>query len=207
MQKSMKAGDGTILYGEMTFSDLMTEEGGLAWGLYSFPAQDGTTFSNLTLHNTICANGGGAYRKGKLHFVSYYEDMGGALGYLYLVTMDLATYDIERKAISSDKYSSIGTDMTYDPIGDLLYSVTYDEKDLTFSAYQLATIDINTGLATPINAMARMSAIACDNMGQLYGIRYSDGMLVKIDKATPMSKKLAVRESYPYITAVRLSIF
>ena len=37
------------------------------------------TVSPLSIHNTLCANGGGTYRKGKLYFTSYYEDMTGAL--------------------------------------------------------------------------------------------------------------------------------
>ena len=180
----MRAGDGTTLYGEVTFSNSMNTPSAdaIQWGLYSFPASANTSFTQLTLHNTLCANGGGAYRKGNLHFTSYYEDMSGELGYLYFCTMDLATYTIDRKALYPDSYGSIGVDMTYDPVGDILYTVSFEPSDLTLSNYMLASIDVNTGYATKIADIDRMSAIACDNMGQLWGIRYSDGMLVKIDK-------------------------
>ena len=75
----MRAGDGTTLYGEVTFSNSMNTPSAdaIRWGLYSFPASANTSFTQLTLHNTLCANGGGAYRKGNLHFTSYYEDMSG----------------------------------------------------------------------------------------------------------------------------------
>lgn len=182
----LKAGDGTTLYGELTYSasmdDIENPETAIQWGLYSFPAQENTTFTKLAVHNTLCANGGGAYRKGKLHFTSYYEDMGGDLGYLYFCTMDLATYEIDRKALVADAYSSIAADMTYDPVGDMLYAVSFDPADYNLTSYILATIDIETGYATTIGNVDRMSAIACDNIGQLWGVRYSDGKLVKIDK-------------------------
>ncbi|MDE6527236.1 MAG: fibronectin type III domain-containing protein, partial [Muribaculaceae bacterium] len=179
-----RAGDGTTLYGEVTYSNSMNvpSADAIQWGLYSFKASENTSFTQLVLHNTLCANGGGAYRKGKLHFTSYYEDMSGELGYLYFCTMDLANYTIDRKALYPDSYGSIGVDMTYDPVGDVLYTVSYDPSDINLSTYMLAAIDINTGYATEVAEIARMSAIACDNMGQLWGIRYSDGMLVKIDK-------------------------
>lgn len=182
----MRAGDGTTLYGEVTFSNSMNTPSAdaIQWGLYSFPASSNTAFTQLTLHNTLCANGGGAYRKGKLHFTSYYEDMSGELGYLYFCSMDLADYTIDRKALYPDSYGSIGVDMTYDPVGDMLYTVSFDPGDYNLSTYMLATIDVNTGYATEVAGIARMSAIASDNMGQLWGIRYSDGMLVKIDKLT-----------------------
>lgn len=182
-----KAGDGTTLYGELTYSTNMDDGNNpdaLAWGLYSFPARENTAATKLTLHNTLCANGGGAYRKGKLHFVSYYEDMGGNLGYLYFCTMDLGNYEIDRKALRANSYASIATDMTYDPVGDKLYAVTFDEDDYDLLTYQLVTISIEDGYATPIAGIARMSAIACDNTGRLFGVRYSDGKLVEIDKAT-----------------------
>ncbi len=81
----------------MTFSNSMNTPSAdaIQWGLYSFPASANTSFTQLTLHNTLCANGGGAYRKGNLHFTSYYEDMSGGTGYLYFCTMDLATYTID----------------------------------------------------------------------------------------------------------------
>ena len=85
-------GDGTIIYGEVTHSNSMdvTTADGLAWGLYSFNASDPMTVTPISIHNTLCANGGGTYRKGKLYFTSYYEDMGGNLGYLYFIEMNLA---------------------------------------------------------------------------------------------------------------------
>lgn len=85
----MKAGDGTTLFGEVVYSTKMdTPESPITWGLYSFPATAGTVFTEKLIHNTICANGGGAYRKGKLHFVSYYEGYEpGSLMYLYFCTL------------------------------------------------------------------------------------------------------------------------
>ena len=61
-------GDGTTIYGEVTHSNSMdvTSADGLAWGLYSFNASSPMTVTPVTIHNTLCANGGGTYRIGKL---------------------------------------------------------------------------------------------------------------------------------------------
>lgn len=50
----MRAGDGTTLYGEVTFSNSMNTPSAdaIQWGLYSFPASANTSFTQLTLHNT-----------------------------------------------------------------------------------------------------------------------------------------------------------
>ena len=58
----LKAGDGTTLYGEVAYSNLMNETT-LSWGVYSFPAQADMKVTQKFLHTSICANGGGAYRK------------------------------------------------------------------------------------------------------------------------------------------------
>lgn len=177
-------GDGTTIYGEVTHSNSMdvTTADGLAWGLYSFNASSPMTVTPLTIHNTLCANGGGTYRKGKLYFTSYYEDFNGTLGYLYFIEMDLADYSIERHALTPDTYQAIAADMTYDPVGDKIYGVSFDPDDYNLTSYILVDYDLKTGYPTEISPIARMSAIASDNMGQLWGIRYSDGKLVKIDK-------------------------
>ena len=74
----LKAGDGTTLYGEVAYSNLMNETT-LSWGVYSFPAQADMKVTQKFLHTSICANGGCAYRKGKLYFTSYYEGLSGKL--------------------------------------------------------------------------------------------------------------------------------
>ena len=44
-------GDGTMLYGEVVYSNLMNvdQEDAITWGLYSFPAQANTTFTKKRL--------------------------------------------------------------------------------------------------------------------------------------------------------------
>ncbi|MDE6682839.1 MAG: hypothetical protein K2J87_05385, partial [Muribaculaceae bacterium] len=179
-------GDGTTIYGEVTHSnsmDVLTPDG-ITWGLYSFNATSPITMTPVTIHNTLCANGGGTYRKGKLYFTSYYEDMGGNLGYLYFIEMNLADNSIERHALVPDTYDAIAADMTYDPVGDKIYGVAFDRNDVNLSTYVLVDYNLTTGYPTVVASIPRMSAIASDNMGQIWGVRYSDGNLVKIDKAT-----------------------
>lgn len=178
----MRAGDGTTIYGELVYSDLwnVDEDGVLDWGVYSFPAQANTSVTKHHIHNTLQANGGGAYHNGKLYFTSYYEGFEG-LWYLYFCILDVNTWQmVEQIAIPNDMYTSIGLDMTYDPVSKQLYSVAYvDETGLD---YTLSTMDIETGKATVVAPIDRMSFIACDVTGTMYGVRYSDGMFCKVNK-------------------------
>lgn len=178
----MKAGDGTIIYGELCYSSLWNtdDDGVLDWGIWSFPAQANTSITKHHIHSTLQANGGGAYHDGKLYFTSYYEGPEG-LWYLYFCILDVNTWKIEQIALPIDTYSSIGLDMTYDPISKKLYSVSY--VDETGNSYTLSTINTETGYATTVGSIDRMSMIACDVTGEMYGVRYSDGMFCKVNKA------------------------
>lgn len=180
-------GDGTKIYGEVTYSNSMNDienpADAITWGLYSFSATSPIVMKPESIHKTLSANGGGTYRKGKVYFTSYYEDMTGDLGYLYFIEMDFANPEnIERHALRPDTYGAIAADMTYDPVGDKIYGVAFDPADNTGSTYVLATYDIATGYPAKVASIDRMSAIACDNLGQLWGVRYSDGKLCRINK-------------------------
>lgn len=178
----MKAGDGTTIYGELCYTSLweVDEDGVLDWGVYSFPASANTSVTPHYTHTSIQANGGGAYHNGKLYFTSYYEGPVDLL-YLYFCVLNVETWEMEQQiALATDTYSSIALDMTYDPISRQLYSQSY--VDETGNDYTLSIIDTNTGKATTVAALPRMSFIACDITGQMYGVRYSDGMFCKIDK-------------------------
>lgn len=196
------AGDGTTLYGEVTYSTLMNGDSGdaIKWGVYSFPAQANTTFTEKLLHTSICANGGGAYRKGKLYFTSYYEGWEpGMLQYLYFCTLDVNTWTLDKKALHGDTYTSIGLDMTYDPVGDVIYMQAYPDDVLSSDyRYTLSIMNPETGLSTRVADMERMSMIACDISGQLYGVRYSDGMLCKINKTNAAVTEVGPTGVNPY---------
>lgn len=178
----MKAGDGTTIYGELCYTSLweVDDDGVLDWGVYSFPASAGTSVTPHYIHTVLQANGGGAYHNGKLYFTSYYEGPVELL-YLYFCVLNVETWEMEEQiALPSDMYSSIALDMTYDPVSRQLYSQAY--VDETGNDYTLSIMDIETGLATTVASLPRMSFIACDITGQMYGVRYSDGMFCKIDK-------------------------
>ncbi len=182
-QPRMVAGDGTVLYGQLCYSDLWEVEdyNALAYGVYSFPAQDGTSVTEVHPNRTNPGFGGGAYHDGKLYYTSY-SDGPEALEFLYFCILDVNTWEVDLKAIAIDLYSSIGLDMTFDPVTEQLFSISYTDYEGT--AYTLSTINVNTGLATEIAPIVRMHSIAADVTGQLYGVRYSDGMFCKIDKET-----------------------
>lgn len=200
-------GDGTTLYGEVTYSTLMDDqtnpEDALKWGLYSFKAQSGTDFTSKLIHKSICANGGGTYANGKLYFTSYYEGMDGNLAYLYFCVLDLATMNMNQIALHSDYYTSIASDMTYDPVGNTIYSQAYpdDANTSTDWKYTLSTVNPATGIASRIAQLDRMSMIACDESGNLYGVRYNDGMFCSIDKQTAKVKEIGLTGVNPKYNA------
>ncbi len=180
---SLVAGDGTVLYGQLCYSDLWEVEdyNALAYGVNSFPAQANTSVTEVHANRTNPGFGGGAYHNGKLYYTSY-SDGPEALEFLYFCTLDVNTWQVDLKAIAIDLYSSIGLDMTFDPVTEQLFSISY--TDYYGTSYTLSTINVNTGLATTIAPIDRMHSIAADVTGQLYGVRYSDGMFCKIDKTT-----------------------
>lgn len=197
----MRAGDGTSIYGELVYSDLWNddEDGVFDWGVYSFPAQANTTLTQHHLHTTIQANGGGAYHNGRLYFTSYYEGPID-LWYLYFCVLDVNTWQmVEQIALPNDMYTSIGLDMTYDPVSKQLYSVAF--VDETGESYTLSIMDITTGKATTVADIDRMSFIACDATGEMYGVRYSDGMFCKVNKTTGYLTEIGATGVNPYMIA------
>ncbi len=147
-------GDGTTIYGEVTYSGSMDDPNNpnaIAWGLYSFDAQSPITVSPISLHTTLCANGGGTYRKGKLYFTSYYEGFSGTLEYLYFIEMNLEDNSIERHALVPDTYDAIAVDMTYDPVGDKIYGVSFDSSDVNFLTYVFVEYNLTACYPTVIS--------------------------------------------------------
>lgn len=175
-------GDGTTLYGELLYSDLWNVDDAsvLKYGVYSFPAGKIEAIKEEHLHTELAANGGGAYMKGNLYFTSYFEGPE-SLWTLYFCSLDVNTGKLIDIPLPLDTYSSIAMDMAYDSMDDKLYAVTYNDDAETFS---LSTMNVETGRSTAIAPIDRMSFIAVDIIGQMYGVRYSDGMFCKIDKTT-----------------------
>lgn len=197
----MKAGDGTTIFGELVYSDLWNtdDDAVFEWGVWSFPAQANTTLTKHHVHSTIQANGGGAYHNGKLYFTSYYEGPE-SLWYLYFCVLDVNTWQmVEQIALPNDMYTSIGLDMTYDPVSKQLYSIAY--VDETGMDYTLSIMDIETGKAARVASIDRMSFIACNVTGEMYGVRYSDGMFCKVNKETGHLTEIGTTGIIPYMMA------
>ena len=116
-------------------------------------------------------------------------------GSIYAYTDDLKFIKIDQK---TKKYEEIGTakdkmsDLAFERSRGVMYGATYlnnrlVQVDLTSGAlYDVAAFtDVQTG------AKVGIDALACDEEGQLYGMKLTDGAFYQIDRKTAQATKIA----------------
>ena len=92
------------------------------------------------------------------------------------VIVDPATWTIEKQLENEDDYM---LDMTYSYPAKTMYGLRPDGEEV-----HLATIDTETGMATPVVRIDRhLMTLAADTRGKLYGIA-DDGIFYTLDAAT-----------------------
>ncbi len=169
------AGEKTLLYGCLL--DSWTYDN--YWngvGIYAFEENNANpTFDVLKLN--INANGGGTYLDGKYYAISM-TDSGTKPSNIKLNVYD-TTYGWEA-VMSNVSLSAMASDLTYDPVGKTIYGCFSSD----FSNWSLGTLDKSTGAITTIATIDKLSALASDSKGNLYGIGYNDWKLYYVNKAT-----------------------
>lgn len=169
-------GDGTTLYGSLISSSATTD-----FGIYSYPASGNTKFTSVYINSKIRANGGGAYADGK-YYVIYYLATNVGYSVPYYRVYDTTTWE-EELYIKKADFTDASNGMTYDMATNTFYATSYKDDSRT-TGYWLSTFDTTTGDMNPIATIERMTFIACNPQGQLYGVKASDGCLYKINKKT-----------------------
>lgn len=143
-------------------------------GIYSFPAEDGLTFTPIAQDDNIDAESGGVYENGKYHFMKF----------LHYYEYDAETWQPirdEQLTWSNDNASLMAISLAYSPADNKVYGCFTDYSDYS---YYFGTIDYEqlktTKIATTPNIIRCMVATP---QGEIYGLLDS-GDLIKINKTT-----------------------
>ncbi len=169
------AGEKTLLYG-CVLESYTYDAYWNGVGIYAFEENNSNpTFDVLKLN--INANGGGTYVNGDYYAISM-NDSGSRPS-----NIKLNVYDTKKgwEAVKSNiSLTAMASDLTYDPIGKTIYGCFSSD----FATYSLGTLDKTTGAITTIAPIKKLSALASDSKGNLYGIGYDDWKLYYVNKAT-----------------------
>ncbi len=184
---AMATADGTLLYGCLTFDSYSYFT---ANAIYSF-AQAGTGLTKVK--DGVNANGGGAYARGKYYAISFTD------GGMTPSNMKLNIYDVKEDWAQvgvNISMSYMASDLTYDPATDQIYGAFTND----FNTYYLGTMNKETGSVTTIAALpGRMSGLAANKDGDLYGIGFSDWKLYYINKSNAQCTEVGeIKDPYTF---------
>lgn len=175
--KSITTGAGTTLYGALIFADTWTSTNA-PYGVYSFPASSSTSFTSVHLDETLVSYSG-VYVAGKYYANTAIEDILGNTTY-YQVVYDTQDWSV----VSTDEISLPALALTYDPVGDKVYALTYNATAQTFS--ELSVYDYLTAGYTKVGDVPALITLSANASGDLYGVG-KDGKLYSINKTTGAS--------------------
>ena len=182
-------------------------------GIYSFPAQNNTTFTKVSTaenDNFLAPLGGAAVYDGVMHGVHYTSgEIYGQTYYTFTyVEYDTKTWTQTKK--KSVPYNNIAArcNVSIDPTTGKVWGL-FNNFDLDYNIVdrKWATVDYATLSKTVIDAMSlNMVALAIDNSGQAYAVG-TDAKLYAIDKATTAytavgSTGVSIKSGYPMCAAV-----
>lgn len=169
------------LYGSVVFGHQWEDMGDEApVGIYSLPADHADAIRQVKIDNGIKAIGGGVNVDGHYYLVDYtlYEYEGKVAYRIY--DADNGWRLVSERLL--DTYSSVASDMAYDPTTDTIYGCF--RVDPSRSDYFFGTFNPLTGASTKITDLKEeLMTLACTRDGHLYGIG-AYGMLYSVDKTT-----------------------
>lgn len=183
-----------VIYGFMDYSDSWLDDGSESYshyGFYSYRA-DGSDGKEFTPVSPIgpdnnWATEGAAYVDGKYYC---YSLVGNWMSYgLTFRAMDAESWACDfsktytyvnsnKTNEESQKAYLVPSDMTYDPVNDVIYAAArrYQSQEDSW----LCSVDRATGLMTRIVEIPAMASLTSDSNGKLLGIGI-DGNLYKVD--------------------------
>lgn len=152
------------------------------YGIYQFPASTANPVTAVKTDNLLNANGGGTFANDRFYMINFFDTgVGGIFAYFYVYD----THTWEKISSNRVQLTSVGTDMTYDPISNKIYGCFLNSSDgQQYDGYALGIMSQENGSVTPIRVLSEpLFTLAADVTGELYGIDKS-GTLLKIDKTT-----------------------
>lgn len=143
------------------------------YGFYTFSEDGENGFRAVSEVGTnSVATNSGTYMNGKYYCVQTSGNY--AIYRVYFHVVDPETWAVNTFTMAENYAEGVASDLAYDPIGDVLYAVTYEKMSNSNSGY-LCTVDPATGLFSRIKQIQFMCVLACDASGNLWGIGKDGG--------------------------------
>lgn len=176
LRKAARTSSGTVptIYGLMVYD---TSWRSYDYGIYSYPATDGLSFTPVYVNSSMLANGGGVAVGDTYYYVNYDSDDGEYFATLY-------AYNMEDWTLTESKSVAIGcvaSDMTYDPQTGNIYGAFISDDMYSFV---FGVLDVTTGTRRVIASLSQQFyTLSADAQGHIYGIG-EDGSLYSFNKTT-----------------------
>ncbi len=180
-RKALKAGDGTILTGNMTYD--ATEA--LTLGLYEFASSENPEFKEINTNKYFSYNNaGGAVVDGVYYFVEYFSFFGMVFTYTYAYDINNDEWLVEEEGSDYVDIIADGANVAYDAATGKTYGVFYNAAltGLEFGTIDYTTFTRTGVLPTPAH-MEEYINMASDGKGNLYAATLS-GEIYKVDPTT-----------------------
>lgn len=166
------------VYGSVIFGHGWEDMLHAPYGIYATDPANGAAISPVVTDDRLKVNGGGTYADG-LYYAVNYENYSDGVEVWFRVWDVSAGWKLVRE-VPLQSYTSVASDLTYDPSTDTLYGCFYKSE----GQYTLGTLDPHTGVSTPIADLSEeLIGLAANREGELYGIG-TYGTLYRVDKQT-----------------------
>ena len=168
---------GTEIWGNVIYARSWEPEDVLPeYGVYAYTPEAGSNYvyaRPVAIDDKLRANGSGTFYDGTYHFMiydiwSYYEEW------------DITSWRQVREVEDNSKTFN-ATDTDYDVVTGLSYGCYYNPAT---DSYEFAAVDYGTRSKFPRRPCDLYIAIAINSRGEVYGIKWSDSSLYRIDKQT-----------------------
>lgn len=164
------------LYGSIIFASNWINDPNAPYGIYSFPAKEGTSFTPVKTGSELKANGAGVYVGGKYCMIGYTTGYYGEIDQIHYRIFDAEDGWKQIFDVPLPDMANVPTDLAYNPTNDKVYGCFWgNASDFTFGELNLLTGKPETIGTLPEQLMA----VAINAQGRCYGIGAS-GMLYAI---------------------------
>lgn len=173
----MAEATGTELWGNVIYArSWEPEDVEPAYGVYAYCPEVGSNYvyaRPVAVDDKLRANGSGTFYDGVYHFMLY--DI-----WSYYQEWDTAKW-IQLREVEDNSKAFNATDTDYDVVTGLSYGCYYNPAT---DSYEFAAVDYGTRSKLVRCPCDLYIAIAINSRGEVYGVKWSDSSLYRIDKAT-----------------------
>lgn len=184
--------DGTLLYGTVIYSNAWN--GNNKYGIYSFPALNNTSLTEIFQDNSMCkATANAIYHNGRYSVLTANDDGTGQISGISYYELDAEDWsETNENELSANYYAA---DMAVNPLDNKIYGAFANYE----GGMELAVVDFDNFTRKAIGKLqVSMAAIAIDTEGTIYGIG-QNGILYTINSNDATLKEVGstgIKPSY-----------